>query len=146
KKDNPGEPKPADLAVPFFKSNAKAFQESWPKLIDDSSWSPEAVFFDMWLQAHPNVELEEVPADLVMASGSGLDPDITLDNARYQLDRVAGAWAKKTQKNEADIRNEISDLLQKQSHAPLGGLAGVPLVNVLEVNLALKNRYERLVK
>ena len=47
-KDNPdgGEPKPADLAGPFFKSNASDFHKSWPKQIDDATWTVPAVFFD----------------------------------------------------------------------------------------------------
>jgi K+-transporting ATPase ATPase C chain len=145
KKDNPeaGEPKPADLAVPFFKSNAKAFHKQWPKLIDDSAWSLEAVFFDMWLQEHPQAALETVPADLVMASGSGLDPHITLTNALYQLDRVAGKWAEKTKKDLPQVRQEIDALLRQKAEAPLGGLAGVPLVNVLEMNLALAAHFEQ---
>ena len=97
----------------------------------------------MWLQEHPDVDLERVPADMVMASGSGLDPDITLANALWQLDRVAAAWAKKTGAGEARMHHEIEQLLREKSHAPLGGLVGVPLVNVLEINLALKERYQK---
>src|SRR5262249_11947533 len=147
KKANPeaGEPKPADLAVAYFKSNAAAFHETWPKLIDDPNWAVPAVFFDMWLQENPNVDLEQVPADLVMASGSGLDPHITLKNALYQLDRVAAKWAEKTKADkeaeQARIRKEIEALLDQQAEAPLGGLVGVKLVNVLEVNLKLRDLY-----
>ncbi len=145
KKDNPGagEPKPADLAVSYFKANAAAFHKQWPKWIDDSTWSVEAVFFDLWLQAHPEAALEQVPADLVTASGSGLDLDITLKGALYQLDRVAAAWAAKTKLPEAGIKTAITALLKEKAHAPLGGLVGEPLVNVLEVNLELPARVQR---
>jgi K+-transporting ATPase ATPase C chain len=47
------------------------------------------------------VALQDVPADFVMASGSGLDPHITLDNAKFQLDRIADAWAKDTKRSGA---------------------------------------------
>src|SRR5206468_2779079 len=70
-------------------------------------------FLDMWLEEHRQVELEEVPADMVMASGSGLDPHITLKSALYQLDRVAGKWAKDTRCDEAQVRRAIEDLLQQ---------------------------------
>jgi K+-transporting ATPase ATPase C chain len=142
KKDNPdgGDPKPADLAAPFFKGNARAFHENWPKLIDDATWGVEGVFFDAWLQETPKPALEEVPADMVMASGSGLDPHITLKNALYQLDRVAGMWAELTKRDPARVRQEIEQMLNDQAEAPLGGLAGVKLVNVLEINLALRDR------
>ena len=49
----------------------------------------------MALAQQPDADLKLIPADAVTTSGSGLDPDITLDNALWQLDRVAGAWAKK---------------------------------------------------
>ncbi len=118
----------------------------------------------MWLQEHPDVDLQRVPADMVTTSGSGLDPDITLSNALWQLDnRVADAgakkwaekWAKetgttdekkvldKTQQLRDSAHKQIEQLLTEKSHAPLGGLVGVPLVNVLEVNLALKDLYEK---
>jgi potassium-transporting ATPase KdpC subunit len=138
KKANPGqEPKPADLAQPFFLSNAAKFHKDWPKLIDDSSWSVPAVFFDSWLQDHPEVKLEQVPADMVMASGSGLDPHITLKNAHYQLPRIVDAWAKKIGADKNKVHAAVAKLLEGSKEAPLGGLAGVPLINVLEVNLAL---------
>jgi K+-transporting ATPase ATPase C chain len=140
KKANPegGEPKPADLAVAFFTANSAEFQKSWLKLIDDATWSVPAVFFDMWRQAHPDARLEDVPADLVMASGSGLDPHITLAGARYQLDRVVAAWAAKKKMEQADVRRIVELVLREWENAPLEGWVGVPLVNVLEVNAELK--------
>ncbi len=53
----------------------------------------QSTFFDMWRQEHADAPLEDVPGDMVTASASGLDPDISLANACYQLDRVAGKWA-----------------------------------------------------
>src|SRR5262245_20626906 len=95
----------------------------------------------MWLQEHPDADLAPVPADMVMASGSGLDPHITLKSALYQLDRVAKAWADKAKRNQAAVHREIEKLLHDKAEAPLGGLVGGDLVNVLEVNLVLKERY-----
>jgi K+-transporting ATPase ATPase C chain len=110
--------------------------------------SPEiqGVFFDMWRQEHPDVDLEEVPADLVMASASGLDPHITMKNAHYQLDRVVKAWADKTGADPKHVRQQITRILEEKSESPLGGLVGLPLVNVLEVNLALAERLPRLAR
>jgi K+-transporting ATPase ATPase C chain len=147
-KDNPneGDPKPADLAVPFFTDYARANPGQWPALIDDPTWGVAGVFFEMWLQAQPQPQaelVESVPADMVMASGSGLDPHITLKNARYQLDRVAGKWAETTRRDVRQVTKEVEDLLHQKAEAPLGGLAGVELVNVLEVNLALKAHFKQ---
>jgi K+-transporting ATPase ATPase C chain len=139
-----GEPKPADLATAFFTDNSTRFHAEWPKLIDDATWTVPAVFFDMWRQANPNADLNEVPADAVMASGSGLDPHITLKNAElFQLDRVASEWATKTGRDLAEVRGEIQALLREKAEAPLGGLVGEKLVNVLEVNLAMRERVGR---
>ena len=157
-KDNPGtpEPKPEDLAGPFFTDYAKTHAGTFPSAVEHKTADGktekriepvkegadiQAGFFDMWLAEHKDVDLERVPADMVMTSGSGLDPHITLDNALWQLDRVAGAWAKKTGGNESKVRGEIEQLLRTSSRAPLGGLVGVPLVNVLETNIALADRY-----
>jgi len=161
-KDNPGTPEPtaADLAVPFFVSYAKAHPGTFPSVVvsknadgkeekrieplkesNDNQSDIQSIFFDMWRQEHPKVELQPVPADLVMASGCGLDPHITLDNALYQLNRVAAKWAEKTKRDEAALKAEITALLQGEAAAPLAGLAGVKIVNVLEVNLALAKKY-----
>src|SRR5262245_39175154 len=96
----------------------------------------------MWLQEHPDADLAPVPADMVMASGSGLDPHITMKSALYQLDRVAAAWADTTKRDQAAVRKEIEDLLREKAEAPLGGLVGVELVNVLGLNLGLRERFE----
>jgi K+-transporting ATPase ATPase C chain len=100
-----------------------------------------AVYFDLWRANHPDLALEEVPADLVMASASGLDPHLTLKGALYQLPRVADAWAARTGQDAAKLRGEIEALLRQHARAPMFGLAGVEMVNVVEVNIALHERY-----
>ena len=129
KTDNPDnqDPAPADLAVVFFETFSKENPGKFPSAVtktgaDGKSTTAiepiadgsdiQSTFFDMWLSEHPDVELQQVPADMVMASGSGLDPDITLDNALYQLDRVAGAWGKTTGKDASQVRGEIEKLLR----------------------------------
>ena len=154
--ENPGtpEPKPEDLAVPFFVSYSQAHPATFPAAVErkgpnggkipkgiepvEEGSDIQGTFFDMWLQEHPKTDLEPVPADMVMASGSGLDPHITLKNALYQLDRVAATWAADTKRDLVTVRKEIEELLHRKKEAPLMGLAGVDLVNVLEVNLALR--------
>ena len=81
----------------------------------------------MWRQEHADADLEPVPADMVMASGSGLDPHITLKNAQYQLDRVAAKRAADANREPAQVRKEIEDLLQKHKAAPLGRVRGPAL-------------------
>lgn len=159
-RENPDtkEPKPEDLAVPFFVSFSAAHPGRWPGAVkhtigDTTETRIEPVsegeeiqrnFFDLWLQDHSDVDLVEVPADMVMASGSGLDPHITLKNARYQLDRVADAWAKKTGADALEVHRAIETMLTQQAKAPFGGLAGIPLVNVVEANLALPGAVRRI--
>jgi K+-transporting ATPase ATPase C chain len=149
----------AESAKVFFQSFAQRHPGYWPTVEEvkgtDGQTSQhikpmkdgpdvQAYLFDPWLQEHADADLEKVPADLVMASGSGLDPHITLQNAHYQLDRVAGAWVEKTKADPGRIRQEIERILEEKKEAPLAGLAGVPLVNVLEVNLALAERMPQI--
>jgi len=70
-----------------------------------------------------------VPADAVTASGSGLDPHISLQNAQMQIPRVA----KERGLSEEAIRAEVT----KATDNPLLGIGGDPGVNVLRINLAL---------
>jgi len=70
-----------------------------------------------------------VPVDLVTSSGSGLDPHISLGAADYQLARVAHARGL-----SADAVQQIID---QNTQARFLGILGEPVVNVLQVNLAL---------
>jgi K+-transporting ATPase ATPase C chain len=148
-KDNPTTPeaKPEDAAVPFFVAYSKANPGTFPAVVEKriqpvkEGADIQGTFFDMWLQEHADADLEPVPADMVTASGSGLDPHITWKSALYQIDRVAAKWAADTKRDPAEVRKEIAELLRQKKAAPMMGLAGVDLVNVLEVNLALRQRY-----
>jgi K+-transporting ATPase ATPase C chain len=152
-------PEPEDLAVTFFTNFSRQCPSTWLTVVekdkdgkttkkvalvkkdDEDSADIAAVFFDLWRDAHPTIEMVDVPADLVTASGSGLDPHITLAGALYQLPRVTTKWAELTGADVATVRREIEDVLRRHSHAPMQGLAGVALVNVVEINFELHDRY-----
>ena len=70
-----------------------------------------------------------VPIDLVTASGSGLDPDISLAAAAYQVPRIARERGLSPQAVQA--------LIDAQAQRPFLGVIGEPRVNVLALNLAL---------
>ena len=74
-----------------------------------------------------------IPADLLTASGSGLDPDISPASAQAQAARVAKA--------RGVAVDQMDRLIAQFTEAPSLGLLGDPRVNVLELNLALDQHF-----
>ncbi|MFZ0930622.1 MAG: potassium-transporting ATPase subunit C [Syntrophobacteraceae bacterium] len=156
-KGNPStpEPKANDLAVVFFKDfsekNPGKFLSATTKTeggksvttfdVVDSGSDIQSTFFLMWREDHPDADLQDVPGDYVTASASGLDPHISMENAQFQLERVASKRAEDLKRDPAQIQKEIEQILKENASAPWGGLAGEKFVNVLEVNLELDKRY-----
>jgi K+-transporting ATPase ATPase C chain len=76
-----------------------------------------------------------LPADLVTASASGLDPHLSPDSASAQAARVAKARGVST--------GQVSQLIAQMTEGPDLGLLGEPRVNVLKLNLALDEKYPK---
>lgn len=84
---------------------------------------------DTLLKYHPYLRRNEIPADMITASGSGLDPDISVEGAAIQIKRVAA--------NRKIEEKLVAELVKKTAKGPFLGLFGPSLVNVLALNLAL---------
>ncbi|MGW9068988.1 potassium-transporting ATPase subunit C [Streptomyces yangpuensis] len=76
------------------------------------------------------VKPEDVPADAVTSSGSGLDPNISPEYAKIQVHRVA-------EQNKLDVK-QVEKLVADHTTGRTLGFMGEPRVNVLELNTALK--------
>jgi K+-transporting ATPase ATPase C chain len=83
----------------------------------------------------PGLTAAKVPADAVTTSASGVDPQISWDNALIQANRVA--------RRRGLDRARVVALMREHSSRPLFGLAGDRSVNVLELNLALDREQSR---
>lgn len=84
---------------------------------------------DTFLAHNPGIQKARIPAELVTASGSGLDPDISPAGALIQVKRIAAT---------RNIPEEkLIALVTAYTEKPLLGLFGPPKVNVLKLNTAL---------
>lgn len=86
---------------------------------------------DNFIKHNPGIAKSEIPSDLVTASGSGLDPNISVEAAEVQVKRIA----KMRNNDEQQIRKLITEYTEK----PLLGLFGTEKINVLKLNIALSN-------
>lgn len=107
-----------------------------PRALAGSNWAPSnpalrerIAATSAAIAAREGVAASAIPADLVTASGSGIDPHISPQAARLQIARVAQA--------RGLDRAQVQSLVDAATLAPTFGVLGQARVNVLELNLAL---------
>jgi K+-transporting ATPase ATPase C chain len=86
---------------------------------------------DTFLLHNPDITKKDIPSDLVTASGSGLDPHISVLAAKVQVKRIAAI------RNMSE--NDLLKLIEKHTEKPLLGLFGTERVNVLRLNIGIDN-------
>lgn len=84
---------------------------------------------DSFLLYHPYLSKHDIPVEMITASGSGLDPDISPKGAYIQAQRIA-----KVRNIDTAV---INNLIKNQLRSPIFGIFGPPKINVLELNIAL---------
>ena len=82
-----------------------------------------------FLSQNPKVNREQIPTEIVTASGSGLDPHLSVNALEIQVPRIAQLRGLE--------EPELIDLITEHTEKPLWGMFGPTKVNVLELNLAL---------
>ena len=85
---------------------------------------------DTFLVHHPYLSRKDVPAEMVTASASGLDPNITPQCAYVQIKRVAQA--------RGLTENQVKEIVDQSVEKPLLGIFGTEKINVLKLNIALE--------
>ncbi len=86
---------------------------------------------DTFLVHNPGIDKSEIPSDLVTASGSGLDPHISVPAANVQVKRIATI--------RGIAAANIQQLILSNTEKPLLGWFGPARINVLKLNIALDN-------
>ena len=90
-----------------------------------------AARIDSFLVHNPGVRRSDIPTEMVTASGSGLDPNISVQAATIQVQRIA-----KVRNIEA---GNLEQLIVSNTEKPLAGMFGPEKINVLKLNIALDN-------
>lgn len=85
-----------------------------------------------FLEKNPGVKREDIPTDLLTASGSGLDPHISPASAEIQIPRIAEA--------SGLTEEEIEDIVSENTQGKVFGVFGEETVNVLKVNIEIAQR------
>lgn len=86
-------------------------------------------------KAHPGIRQEDIPSDLLTASGSGLDPHITVRGARVQVGAVSEA--------SGLSEEELYQIIENHTEKKVLGIFGEEKVNVLGCNLEIAQRMEK---
>ena len=102
-------------------SNKSAANPEYLKTVQDR--------IDTLLVHNPGTNKADIPSEMVTASGSGLDPNISPASAKIQVKRIAAV-----RHIEEKV---ILDLITKHTEAPLAGILGPSKINVLKLNIAL---------
>lgn len=108
------------IGRPMGTTNLSPVSEKQKKLVQQRS--------DWWHSFDPENKAD-IPIDLVTASGSGVDPNITPEAAEYQVARIA--------KSRGISEDSVKEIINKYTTDSFMGFWGEPAVNVLKVNLAL---------
>lgn len=90
----------------------------------------------LFLNQNPTVKIDKIPADLLTASGSGLDPHISLQSAYIQVDRII--------KNTGLSENDIIKIIEHNTDSKFIGVFGEETVNVLGVNIEIANALDNI--
>ncbi|NBL63915.1 K(+)-transporting ATPase subunit C [Flavobacterium sp. NST-5] len=84
---------------------------------------------DTFLLKNPSVKRSEVPSELVTASGSGLDPNLSVQGAKVQAKRIA--------ESRKISEEKVLEIILKNTEKPLLGMLGTEKINVLKLNIEL---------
>jgi K+-transporting ATPase ATPase C chain len=120
--------RPSAIDPPYDASNSMGsnLAPSSAKLLDQVKGRIELVRRENGLPSNM-----PIPADLVLASASGLDPHISVDAARLQAPRIAG--------QRKIPQAVIEKIIEQKTEKPLLGIWGSERVNVLQLNIALES-------
>ena len=84
---------------------------------------------EIFLEKNPDVKREDIPTDLLTASGSGLDPHISPASAEIQIPRISEA--------SGLTEDQIREIISRHTSGKVLGIFGEDTVNVLEVNIEI---------
>lgn len=82
---------------------------------------------ETFLKENPTIHKEEIPSDIITASGSGLDPHISVEAAKVQRERVC--------QNTGLSQVKVDDMIKETTEGKVLGIFGEEKVNVLKLNL-----------
>ena len=91
---------------------------------------------EKFLEENPTVSKEDIPSDIITASGSGLDPHISVEAAKVQMDKVA--------KNTGLSQEQLEKMIEENTSGKFLGIFGEETVNVLKLNLMVAQEIDMI--